>query len=155
MTTTAPQSLWQAPKVARRIQVALVVGALLASVAVSAMLVAVPGTTSPSSSDVDQAARPTLSGSRVAIRGGDPFVAFELADRLAAHGAQLGAVAPGGSGSDGEEAVTTLILYYERAQLDAARQIRVMLGEGTLRRRQVFQPNEDVTVVVGKDLSHL
>ncbi len=133
---------------------ALVVGTLLASVAVSAMLVAVPGTTSRSPSGVDQAVRPTLSGSRIAIRGGDPFVTFELADRLAAHGAQLGAVSPGGS-EGAEETMTTLILYYERAQLDAARQIRVMLGEGTLRRRQVFQPNEDVTIVVGKDLSHL
>jgi hypothetical protein len=46
-----------------------------------------------------------------------------------------------------------VIEYYERSKLATAERIRAVLGEGTLRRRQVFEPGVDVTIVLGKDLA--
>jgi hypothetical protein len=92
-------------------------------------------------------------GLRVAVEGGDPFVAYRLGDRLVGAGATLGTVAP--AASSAAVAATTTIVYYDVDSLAAAGRIRAMLGGGTLRRQRVFQPPVDVTIVLGKDLAQL
>ena len=78
-------------------------------------------------------------------------MAYGLADSLAGRGAALGAVTPAVDRSAiGEQ---TVIEYYDRAKLATAERIRAVLGTGTLRRRQVFEPGADVTIVLGKDLA--
>jgi hypothetical protein len=92
-----------------------------------------------------------LAGSKVAIESGDPFVAYGLADSLAGRGASLGAVTPATDRTAIDD--ETVIVYYDRSNLATAQRIRALLGEGTLRRRQVFEPGVDVTIVLGKDLA--
>ncbi len=141
------------PRRVRRLQGGAVIAGLVASVVATSVLVASPGplprVTSPASAE----APVRLPGTRVAIEGGNPFTTYELADRLAASGARIGPVAPStGTAIPDDE---TVILYYERTQMETATRVRAMLGQGTLRRRQVFRPGVDVTIVLGKDLSHL
>lgn len=140
-------------KLGRRLQGGAVIVGLVASVMVTAVLVATPGPLPRVTTAASAEASIRLPGTRVAIEGGNPFSTYELADRLAASGARIGPVAPStGTAVPDDE---TLILYYERTQLETATRVRAMLGQGTLRRRQVFQPDVDVTIVLGKDLSHL
>lgn len=142
----------KAPRLWRRLQGAAVIASLFASVLVTALLVATPGPL-PQVTPAGAEVAPRLPGTRVAIEGGNPFSTYELADRLAASGARIGSVAPSsGSPTAGDE---TMIVYYDRTQLETATRVRAMLGHGTLRRRQVFQPEVDVTIVLGKDLSRL
>ena len=133
-----------------RWQGALVVGSLLAAVLGTAALVVSP-VTPTSAATVPAEALP--DGVRVEVRGGEPFVAFGLADRLTGAGASLGAVLP--AASDDEIASTTTIVYYDRESRAVAGEIRAMLGQGTLRRQQAFEPLVDVTIVLGRDLPRL
>jgi hypothetical protein len=158
MTTATPATTdlpLPSAALVRRLQGSLVIGALAAAVAATVMLVAPVGqaTASRSSgaaSSVPVVATP-LTGSTVAIEGGDPYVAYGLADSLAGRGASLGAVTPATDRAAIDE--ETVIVYYDRSNLATAQRIRALLGEGTLRRRQVFEPGVDVTIVLGKDLA--
>jgi hypothetical protein len=157
MTTATPASAPELPlpsaAFVRRLQGALVIGAMVLAVVATGLLVSpasvrahvgrsAPAVGSPSSG---------LAGSKVAITSGDPFVAYGLADTLAGRGASLGPVTPAPErASIGDE---TVIEYYDRAKLATAERIRAVLGAGTLRRRQVFEPGVDVTIVLGKDLA--
>ena len=138
-----------------RWQGVLVVGSLLAAVLGTAALVVSPATPSAAAgTDAARSARPQLPGDvRVEVRGGEPFVAYGLADRLAGAGASLAAVSP--APSRDEVAPRTTIVYYDRESRAAADEIRAMLGGGTLRRQQVFEPLVDVTIVLGRDLPRL
>lgn len=150
MITAAPAP--RSPLRGRQLQGGLALAGLLAAVIGTVVLVAAPAsstspTTPPSATAIDS----LPFGLRVEVRGGDPLVAHGLADRLAGAGASLGSVRP--VADDSATAFSTMIVYYDRAHLAAATRIRSMLGRGTLRRQQVFQPPVDVTIVVGKDLS--
>ena len=146
MTTTAPT-------LGRRLQGGAVIGSLVASVVVTAVLVARPGPLPRVATPAGAEATMRLPGTRVAIEGGNPFSTYELADRLAASGARIGSIEPArGTLAPDDE---TVIFYYDRTQLETATRVRAMLGQGTLRRRQVFQPDVDVTIVLGKDQSRL
>ena len=137
-----------------RWQGALVVGSLLAAVLGTAALVVTPATPTSAAASVSGAeARALPAGVRVEVRGGEPFVAYGLADRLTGAGASLGAVLP--AASRDEIASTTTIVYYDRESRAVADEIRAMLGRGTLRRQQAFEPLVDVTIVLGRDLPRL
>jgi hypothetical protein len=153
MTTAVPAP--SAPGWGRRFQGLLVIGSLLAAVVVTVALVATPASSGPAPPGMGRGSSATRlpAGVRVEVRGGDPFVAYGLADRLTGAGASLGAVRPAPDSADVEP--STMIVYYDRRQLAAATSIRSMLGGGTLRRQQVFEPLVDVTIVLGKDLSRL
>jgi hypothetical protein len=131
-----------------RLQAALALAALVAAVLVTAVLVTVPATPDAKAPAPDVTIPP---GVRVDVTGGDPFVAYALADRLAERGASLRAVSPAADAKS--VASSTSIVYYERRQVVTAEKIRQMLGQGTLRREQVFEPVVDVTIVLGKDLA--
>jgi hypothetical protein len=157
MTTATPASAPDLPlpsaAFVRRLQGALLIGVLALAVAATGLLVSPAGrpATAPHRRVAPTGVGAALAGSKVAIRSGDPFVAYGLADSLAGRGAALGAVTPAVDRSAiGEE---TVIEYYDRAKLATAEQIRAVLGGGTLRRRQVFEPGVDVTIVLGKDLA--
>lgn len=133
-----------------RLQAALALGALFAAVALTVVLVATPA----ASRTAHSARAPSTgraAGIRVEVRGGEAFVAYAVADRLTGEGARLGTVAPAADANSVE--TLTTIVYYDRRQLDTAERIRDLLGRGTLRREQVFQPTVDVTIVLGKDLT--
>ncbi|MDQ3107214.1 MAG: LytR C-terminal domain-containing protein [Actinomycetota bacterium] len=134
--------------------VVAVVG-LLAAVVVTVAMVATPASSSADGRPAAETARAnTLPGGvRVEIVGGEAIVAYGVADRLADAGASLKAVRPVSARSEVEE--STMIVYYDRRSLATAEGIRSMLGRGTLRRQQAFQPSVDVTVVLGKDLARL
>jgi hypothetical protein len=130
----------------------LVLGVLVAAVVATGVLVSPVGreATAPARPSLVASAQ-ALAGSKVAITSGDPFLAYGLADSLAGRGASLGAVTPAVDRSAiGNQ---TVIEYYDRAKLATAQRIRAVLGGGTLRRRQVFEPGVDVTIVLGKDLA--
>jgi hypothetical protein len=136
----------------RRLQATLAVTALFAAVAATVALLATAATSRASGASSPPRVPTLAAGVRVDVRGGEPYVAYSVADRLSGQGARLGTVAPAAD-ANSVEPVTTIV-YYDRRQLDAAEQIRNMLGRGTLRREQVFQPMVDVTIVLGKDLIH-
>lgn len=134
----------------RRLQAFLTIAVLAGSVAGTALLVATPASSRPvSSTSAGPSALPT--GTRVEVRGGEAFRAYELADRLEASGGRVVSVSPGRDG--GSAGPATTVVYYDRRTMDVALRVRDMLGEGTLRRQQVFQPVVDVTIVLGKDLA--
>ena len=81
------------------------------------------------------------------------MLAYGIADRLAGAGATVVAVRPQ-SDSDTSPA-STMIVYYDLRSMGAADAVRSLLGRGTLRRQQVFEPDVDVTIVLGKDLANL
>ncbi|MBW3557988.1 MAG: LytR C-terminal domain-containing protein [Actinobacteria bacterium] len=130
----------------RRLQALVAVAGLVGAVAVTAALVTTPA------SSVSTAVRPNVEGlaqrPRVEIRGGNPYRAFQLADRLAADGATMTTVQPAAEGSSPAD---TAIVYYDRRHAATAAQIRKLLGRGTVRREQVFEPRADVTIVLGKE----
>ena len=132
----------------------LVIAALLGAVLATVLLVAAPA--SPSSARSVDAAPPgpvVPSGLRVEVRGGAPMLAYGVADRLAGSGASLAAVQPESDPEAG--AASTMIVYYDLRSMGAADAVRSMLGRGTLRRQQEFEPDVDVTIVLGKDLANL
>ena len=137
---------------AARAQGALAIASLVAAVAVTVVLVATPVSSRPAPRS-DRAAAGLPSGIKVDIRGGDPFVAYGLADRLTGAGASLRAVQPAVDRHDVEP--STMIVYYDRGQLAAAERVKALLGGGTLRHKLAFEPGVDVTIVLGKDLSRL
>ena len=137
---------------AARAQGALVIAALVAAVAVTVVLVATPVSSRPAA-DPASATSVLPMGTEVEIRGGDPFLAYRLADRLGGAGASVGSILPSGDGKPEEPA--TLIVYYDRGQQATAERVRSLLGRGTLRHKLVFDPGVDVTIVLGKDLSRL
>jgi hypothetical protein len=146
---------------ARRLQGALAVLALVAAVVATAVCVVRPpaSSASASTSDPASAVAPTRlpPGTRVEVHGGDPFAAYRLADRLIASGAVVGSVdpvsVPAAAADPAPAGDGTTIVYYDRRQLPTAEQVRRLVGGGTLRHAQVFQPVVDVTIVLGKDLS--
>ncbi|MBW3614857.1 MAG: LytR C-terminal domain-containing protein [Actinobacteria bacterium] len=134
------------PHVWRRLQALVAVAGLVGAVAVTAALVATPASSAGTSLrpvDAGLALRP-----RVEIRGGNPYRAFQLADRLAADGATLATVQPA---TEGASAGDTAIVYYDRRHAATADRIQKLLGRGTVRREQVFEPKADVTIVLGKE----
>lgn len=137
---------------AARAQGALAIAGLVAAVIVTVVLVAIP-VSSPPVQGSTRTAFGLPTGVTVEIRGGDPFSAYGLADRLAGWGASLESVRPADDRNSLEEA--TMIVYYDRGQLAAAERVKELLGHGTLHRQQVFEPGVDVTIVLGKDLSRL
>ena len=137
---------------AARAQGALAIASLVAAVVVTVVLVATPVASRPVSRSTG-AATTLPAGIKVEIQGGDPFVAYGLADRLAGAGAALHAVQPAVDGNVVEPA--TMIVYYDREQQASAERVKALLGRGTLRHKLVFQPGVDVTIVLGKDLSRL
>jgi hypothetical protein len=156
MTLAAPapptfSGLW------RRVQGALVLAALVAAVVATVALVARPAALTASSGARGGRAGTTVGvlprGVRVEVKGGDPFVAYGLADRLTGAGASLGSVVP--SAAREPLPAATTIVYYDAESMAVADRIRGMLGGGTLRRQRVFEPEVDVTIVLGKDLSRL
>lgn len=136
---------------AARAQGALAIASLVAAVAVTVVLVASPVSSRPVPPSDRVSVLP--SGIQVAIQGGDPFVAYGLADRLSGAGASVEAVAPAADGNLVEPA--TMIVYYDRGQQASAERVKELLGRGTLRHKLVFEPGVDVTIVLGKDLSRL
>lgn len=137
-----------------RVQGALAIAGLVASVVVTVVLVTSP----PSSAGPGEPGRVVAGdvlprGVRVEVRGGEAIAAYGLADRLTLAGASLRGVEP--SPSSAEVGASTMIVYYDRGSLAAAERIQSMLGSGTLQRRQVFRPEVDVTIVLGKDLPRL
>lgn len=137
---------------AARAQGALAIASLVAAVAVTVVLVATPVSSRPAQGS-PRVAAVLPAGLEVDIRGGDPFVAYRLADRLAGAGAMLQGVQPAVGGEPVE--ATTLIVYYDRGQQASAERVKALLGRGTLRHKLVFEPGVDVTIVLGKDLSRL
>jgi hypothetical protein len=135
-----------------RWQGALVVASLIAAVLGTVALVASPAG-SPAGAASTTAAPGVAAGLRVEVRGGEPFVAYRLADRLTGVGASMAGVSP--APSLDEVAAETTIVYYDREAREAAGEIRAMLGKGTLRRQQAFEPPVDVTIVLGRDLPRL
>ncbi len=125
---------------------------LLAAVVVTVAMVATPASSS-AGGRLAAGATTLPGGVRVEIVGGEPIVAYGVADRLVEAGVSLDAVRPVSARSEVEE--STMIVYYDRRSLATAKGIRSMLGRGTLRRQQAFQPSVDVTVVLGKDLARL
>ena len=138
---------------AARAQGALAIASLVAAVAVTVVLVASPVSSRPAQGASARPAPGVPVGLEVDIRGGDPFVAYRLADRLTGAGASLRGVQPAADGNPVEP--TTMIVYYDREQLASAERVKALLGRGTLRHKLVFEPGVDVTIVLGKDLSRL
>ena len=139
---------------AARAQGVLAIAGLVAAVAGTVVLVATPVSSRPAAGGRGAAVATTLpSGIEVEIEGGDPFVAYRLADRLSDAGAAIDGVQPSVDGKPVEPA--TMIVYYERGQQASAEQVKALLGRGTLRHKLVFEPGVDVTIVLGKDLSRL
>jgi hypothetical protein len=135
---------------AARAQGALAIAGLVAAVVVTVLLVATPvssGATSASPTGLP-------SGIKVEIQGGDPYVAYGLADRLTDAGAALRGVRPAAADGNPVEPAT-MIVYYDRGQQASAERVKALLGRGTLRHKLVFEPGVDVTIVLGKDLSRL
>lgn len=137
---------------AARAQGALAIASLVAAVVVTVVLVATPVSSRPVQGST-RAAAVLPTGLEVEIRGGDPFVAYGLADRLAGAGATMQGVQPAIAGDPVEPA--TMIVYYDRGQQASAEQVQALLGRGTLHHKLVFEPGVDVTIVLGKDLSRL
>lgn len=136
-----------------RVQGVLVIATLLASLLATVFLVAPPASSS-ASSVASPPKRPALpAGLRVEVRGGKPMLAYGVADRLTDAGASLEAVQPESDPDAG--AASTMIVYYDLRSMGAADAVRSLLGRGTLRRQQVFEPDVDVTIVLGKDLANL
>ncbi len=150
MTPAVPQL----PDAWRRLQAALAVVSLFGAVAVTAVLVASPASSGSTPSHA-RSAPGLLAHPRVEIRGGNPYFAFQLADRLAADGATMAGVQPTAQDAPAAEAspapADTAIVYYDRRHATTAARIRNLLGRGTVRREQVFEPRADVTIVLGKD----
>ena len=142
------------PDAWRRLQAALALAGLFGAVAVTATMVARPASSRPTPNQAS-ATTGLSEHPRVEIRGGNPYFAFQLADRLAADGATLAAVQPTAQGAAPAETAPapadTAIVYYDRRHAGAAARIRNFLGRGTVRREQVFEPKADVTIVLGKD----
>ena len=141
-----------------RIQGVLAIAGMALAVVVTVALVVTPassaGSSPSSASSTATSGVVTLpAGLRVEVQGGEALDAYALADRLTAAGASLQRVGP--VADDDEVAGRTTIVYYDRRSMPAAEHLRAMLGSGTLQRRQVFQPEVDVTIVLGKDLSRL
>ena len=139
-----------------RVQGVLAIAALVVSVLATVALVATPASSAGSSgSGAARASSGTgvVTGLRVEVQGGAPMAAHALADRLTAAGARVERVDPAASAP--EIAASTVVVYYDRRSMPAAEGVRSMLGSGTLQRRQVFQPEVDVTIVLGKDLPRL
>ena len=136
---------------AARAQGALAIACLVAAVAATVVLVATPvsSRTVPSSGT----ALTLPSGLEVEIEGGDPYLAYGLADRLTGAGGSVEAVRPAADGNPVEPA--TMIVYYDRGQQASAERVKALVGRGTLRHTLVFEPGVDVTIVLGKDLSRL
>lgn len=135
-----------------RAQGVLVVATLLVSVLATVVLVAGPASSSARS--VGSTPVPALpDGLRVEVRGGEPMLAYGIADRLAGAGASLEAVHPETDAGAGP--ASTMIVYYDLRSMGAADAVRSLLGRGTLRRQQVFEPDVDITIVLGKDLANL
>jgi hypothetical protein len=137
---------------AARAQGALAIAGLVAAVVVTVVMVATP-VSSREPLQPAGAATTLPTGIKVEIRGGDPFVAYGLADRLTGAGAALHGVQPAADGKVVEPA--TMIVYYDRGQQASAERVKALLGRGTLHHQLVFQPGVDVTIVLGKDLSRL
>ncbi len=141
------------PDAWRRLQAALALGGLVGAVAVTATMVAEPASSRSAPSHASPAAG-LSEHPRVEIRGGNPYFAFQLADRLTADGATMAAVqptAPDAASAGTAAPADTAIVYYDRRHASAAARIRNLLGRGTVRREQVFEPKADVTIVLGKD----
>lgn len=140
---------------AARAQGALAIASLVAAVVVTVLLVATPVSSRPSAPAAAGPARAASlpGGVKVEIRGGEPFVAYRLADRLTGAGAALGAVQPTPDGNPLEP--ETMIVYYDRGQQASAERVKALVGRGTLRHKLAFEPGVDVTIVLGKDLSRL
>jgi hypothetical protein len=136
---------------AARAQGALAIASLVAAVVGTVVLVATPVSSRPAAGSTPATAASLPTGIKVAIQGGDPFLAYRLADRLTGAGAALGAVRPSPDGKPVEPA--TMIVYYDRGQQASAERVKALLGRGTLRHKLVFEPGVDVTIVLGKDLS--
>jgi hypothetical protein len=153
MTTATPVPDLPLPSAAfvRRLQGLSAIAGLVAAVVLTVMLVAPASHPAAVGAPHSPAMSTPLAGSKVSIESGDPFVAYGLADSLAGRGAALGAVTPATDRAAIDE--ETVIVYYDRSNLATAQRIRALLGEGTLRRRQVFEPGVDVTIVLGKDLA--
>lgn len=136
------------PDAWRRLQAVLALAGLVAAVAVTATLVTTPASSRSAAgrSNPDFPGRP-----RVEIHGGNPYFAFQLADRLAADGATMATVQPAAQDTDSGAPVDATILYYDRRHAPTAARIRNLLGRGTVRLEQVFEPRADVTIVLGKD----
>lgn len=147
MTSTVPPVTVAAP---RRLQASLSFLALFASVAATAVLVATPAPRAAPARPPTRAAAPLPGGLRLEVRGGEAFAAYEVADRLTASGGDVVAVSPAAAGRSVEP--MTSVVYYDRRSMAVATRVRDLLGRGTLRRQQVFQPEVDVTIVLGKDL---
>ena len=137
---------------AARVQGALAIASLVAAVVVTVVLVATPVSSRPAAERTGSSAA-LPAGIEVDIRGGDPYVAYGLADRLAGAGASMRGVEPTPDGKPVEP--TTMIVYYDRGQIASAERVKALLGRGTLRHKRVFEPGVDVTIVLGKDLSRL
>lgn len=127
--------------------------ALLAAVVATVVLVAAPASSSSGAAGGPPALPVLPAGLRVEVRGGEPMLAYGVADRLAATGASVEAVVP--ESDRGAGAASTMIVYYDLRSMGAADAVRSLLGRGTLRRQQVFEPDVDVTIVLGKDLANL
>ena len=134
---------------AARAQGALAIATLVAAMAVTVVLVATPVSSRPAVPETATTVLP--AGIVLAIEGGDPFVAYGLADRLAGAGASVRRVQPVADGNPLEP--TTMIVYYDRSQQPWAERVQTVLGSGTLHHKRVFEPGVDVTIVLGKDLS--
>ena len=138
-----------------RVQGALAIVTLLASVLVTVVLVAAPASSSAGSAGAARAVPGPVvpAGLRGEVRGGEPLLAYGLGDKLAAAGATVVAVRPQSDSETGP--ASTMIVYYDLRSMGAADSVRSLLGRGTLRRQQVFEPDVDVTIVLGKDLANL
>ena len=138
-----------------RVQGGLAIAALVLSVLATVGLVATPASSAGSNASgaASAATGGVVTGLRVEVQGGPPMAAHALADRLTAAGARVERVDPAASAP--EIASSTVVVYYDRRSMPAAERVRSMLGSGTLQRRQVFQPEVDVTIVLGKDLPRL
>lgn len=156
MTPAVSTSTSCRPHGGGRVQGVLAIATLIVSVLATVVLVATPASSAGSS----RSGAPTATGGRglalglrVEVQGGRPTAAYALADRLASVGVRVEAVEPASSAA--EIAPSTVLVYYDRRSMPAAERLRSMLGSGTLQRRQVFQPEVDVTIVLGKDVPRL
>ncbi|HUP84383.1 MAG TPA: LytR C-terminal domain-containing protein [Acidimicrobiales bacterium] len=137
---------------AARAQGALAIAGLVVAVIATVVLVATPVSSRGAQGSIPMAGI-LRTGIRVDVEGGDPFVAYGVADRLTGAGASLGAVRPAMDRNSVEP--STMIVYYDREQQSSAEQVKDLLGGGRLLRRHAFEPGVDLTIVLGKDLSRL